>query len=87
MSRAARRKSRLQPATSPRSPREAPRVPVARRHPQLAAVATCLFLSGTANNITPISAVDGRPVGSGTPGPITARLREALDARLYGRSG
>lgn len=43
-----------------------------------------LFLCGTANNVTPIIAVDGRPVGSGSPGPLTARLRDALDARLYG---
>jgi D-alanine transaminase len=44
-----------------------------------------LFLCGTANNVTPIVSLDGRPVGSGTPGPLTARLRDALDARLYGR--
>ncbi|HEX8106589.1 MAG TPA: D-amino-acid transaminase [Kofleriaceae bacterium] len=44
-----------------------------------------LFLCGTANNVTPIISLDGRPVGAGTPGPLTAQLREALDARLYGR--
>jgi len=43
-----------------------------------------LFLCGTANNVTPIVSVDGRPIGAGTPGPITAQLRDALDARLYG---
>jgi len=43
-----------------------------------------LFLCGTANNITPIVSLDGRPVGTGAPGPLTARLREALDARIYG---
>jgi branched-chain amino acid aminotransferase len=43
-----------------------------------------VFLCGTANNVTPIVTVDGRPIGSGTPGPITAQLRDALDARLYG---
>lgn len=45
-----------------------------------------LLLCGTTNNVTPIIAVDGHPVAAGTPGPITARLRDALDARLYGRS-
>ena len=44
-----------------------------------------LFLCGTANNVTPIVSVDGRPIGTGSPGPITAQLRDALDARLYGR--
>ncbi|HEY0476858.1 MAG TPA: D-amino-acid transaminase [Kofleriaceae bacterium] len=47
--------------------------------------ATEVFLCGTANNVTPIITVDGRPVGSGAPGPLTARVRDALDARLYGR--
>ena len=47
--------------------------------------ATEVFLCGTANNVTPIITVDGRPVGSGAPGPLTARIRDALDARLYGR--
>jgi len=42
-----------------------------------------LFLCGTANNVTPIVSVDGRPIGTGTAGPITAQLRDALDARLY----
>jgi D-alanine transaminase len=44
-----------------------------------------LFLCGTANNVTPIVSVDDRPIGSGIPGPITGQLRDALDARLYGR--
>jgi hypothetical protein len=26
-------------------------------------------------------------VGSGTPGPLAARLCDALDARIYGRAG
>lgn len=43
-----------------------------------------VFLCGTANDVTPIVSIDGRPVGPGTPGPITAQLGEALDARLHG---
>ena len=44
-----------------------------------------VFLCGTANDVTPIVAVDGRAVGTGAPGPLTAQLRDALAARLYGR--
>jgi D-alanine transaminase len=43
-----------------------------------------LFLCGTANNVTPLIALDGNPVGTGTPGPLTAELRAALDHRIYG---
>ena len=32
------------------------------------------FLTGTAAEIIPVVEIDGRPIGSGTPGPITARL-------------
>jgi branched-chain amino acid aminotransferase len=34
-----------------------------------------LFMCGTAAEITPIRSVDGKPVGTGKPGPITARLQ------------
>ncbi len=44
-----------------------------------------LFLCGTANNVTPIVSLDGRPVGAGAPGPRTTQLRDALDVQLYGR--
>jgi branched-subunit amino acid aminotransferase/4-amino-4-deoxychorismate lyase len=30
----------------------------------------------------PVVAIDGKPVGSGRPGPITMRLYEALAQRL-----
>ncbi|HEX7844085.1 MAG TPA: aminotransferase class IV [Kofleriaceae bacterium] len=65
------------------------RLPVKEQAVTLAELARAeeLFLCGTINNITPLISVDGRPVGTGTPGPITAQLREAFDARLYGRSG
>jgi branched-chain amino acid aminotransferase len=33
------------------------------------------FLSSTAGGIMPVSKVDGRPLGSGRPGPLTTRLR------------
>ena len=34
-----------------------------------------LFMCGTAAEITPIRSVDGKPVGNGKPGPITARMQ------------
>jgi D-alanine transaminase len=42
-----------------------------------------LFLCGTSTDIIPVIALDGAPVAAGIPGPVTVRLREALDARLY----
>ena len=34
------------------------------------------FLSTSGGGVLPVTRVDGRPVGSGSPGPITHRLRE-----------
>ena len=34
------------------------------------------FLTGTAAEIVPVAALDGRPIGTGKPGPITRQLRE-----------
>jgi branched-chain amino acid aminotransferase len=34
------------------------------------------FLTGTAAEVVPVVKVDGRPVGTGKPGPITRQLRE-----------
>jgi branched-chain amino acid aminotransferase len=36
------------------------------------------FLTSTVREILPIRAVDGRPVGSGRPGPLTERVRAAF---------
>lgn len=41
-------------------------------------VADECFLTGTACEIMPVVEVDGRPVGSGRPGPVTARLTAAF---------
>jgi len=35
------------------------------------------FLTGTAAEIIPVSNVDGRPIGTGSPGPLTLKLVEA----------
>jgi D-alanine transaminase len=37
-----------------------------------------LFLAGTTAEITPVVAVDGRVVGTGTPGPVTRQLQRAF---------
>lgn len=49
-------------------------------------VADEVFFTGTAAEVTPIREVDGRRVGSGTRGPITARLQERYFDVVYGRS-
>ena len=40
------------------------------------------FLTGTTRDVTPIVAVDDRPIGSGRPGPVTTKLLEAFRARI-----
>ena len=35
-----------------------------------------VFLTGTSAGVWPVESVDGKPVGSGAPGPVTQRLRE-----------
>lgn len=43
------------------------------------------FLTGTAAEVVAVTSVDGRPIGTGKPGPITQRLLEAF--REFIRSG
>jgi branched-chain amino acid aminotransferase len=43
-----------------------------------------LFICGTAAEITPVRAIDRKPVGSGTRGPITARLQAEFRALVSG---
>jgi D-alanine transaminase len=45
-----------------------------------------LFVCGTTTDVQPIVELDGKPIGNGKPGQVTARLREALAGRLYGKS-
>lgn len=40
------------------------------------------FLTGTTSDVMPVVAIDGKPVGTGHPGPVTMRLYEALARRL-----
>jgi D-alanine transaminase len=38
-----------------------------------------ILLSAAVREVQPVTSVDGRPVGTGTPGPIWRRIREAFD--------
>jgi branched-chain amino acid aminotransferase len=44
-----------------------------------------LFLTGTAAQITAITRVDFRPIGTGIMGPITSKLREIFAEVIYGQ--
>jgi branched-chain amino acid aminotransferase len=44
------------------------------------------FVTGTMGGLAPVVAVDGRPIGDGTPGPVTKRLTE-LYAGLTATTG
>lgn len=44
-----------------------------------------LFVCGTTTDVQAIVTLDGRPIAGGVVGPITATLRDALAARLYGQ--
>jgi branched-chain amino acid aminotransferase len=43
-----------------------------------------VFLTGTAAEITPVREVDGRRVGTGSPGPITKDLQQTFSAIVRG---
>jgi branched-chain amino acid aminotransferase len=45
-----------------------------------------LFVTGTMGGLTPVLELDGRPIGTGKPGPVTARLA-VLFAELTATSG
>jgi branched-chain amino acid aminotransferase len=43
-----------------------------------------VFFTGTAAEITPVRSVDGIPVGTGKPGPLTRQVQEAFFAEVKG---
>jgi branched-chain amino acid aminotransferase len=45
------------------------------------------FLTGTATGVKAVASVDHRPMTAGAPGPITARMSEALAAVMTGVDG
>ena len=42
------------------------------------------FLTGTAAEVVPVSSVDDRLIGNGTPGPITTKIQEMYFATVRG---
>ena len=44
-----------------------------------------LFFTGTAAEITPIRDIDGRLIGSGKRGPITARIQDTFFNAVKGK--
>ncbi|MEH6786317.1 MAG: aminotransferase class IV [Paracoccus sp. (in: a-proteobacteria)] len=40
------------------------------------------FVTGTLGGITPVSSIDGRAIGSGKPGPMTARMNDLYQAYI-----
>jgi branched-chain amino acid aminotransferase len=47
-------------------------------------VADECFLTGSAAEVIPVTSIDGRPIGTGNPGPITRRLMEAFHRLVRG---
>ncbi len=45
-----------------------------------------VFMTGTAAEITPVRSVDRKPVGNGTPGPLTRALQQAFFGLFDGRT-
>ncbi|MFJ1643383.1 MULTISPECIES: branched-chain amino acid transaminase [unclassified Streptomyces] len=45
-----------------------------------------IFLTGTGCEIVPVTALDGRPVGAGAPGPLTKALMIAYDQSVRGQN-
>jgi branched-chain amino acid aminotransferase len=61
--------------------REAGRSPEERAVPISAlAAAEELFVTSTAREVLPVTRLDGRPVGTGRPGPVTIALHQAFRA-------
>ena len=49
-------------------------------------IADEVFFVGTGAEVTPVVSLDDRPIGDGTPGPITRRLQSAYFDAVHGRS-
>ncbi|HET9173791.1 MAG TPA: branched-chain amino acid transaminase [Candidatus Saccharimonadales bacterium] len=45
-----------------------------------------IFLCGSSARITPVLSIDKRPIGDGTPGPVTTKLQAAYHAASYGQN-
>lgn len=60
------------------------KLPLELRHLTVAELpqTTELFLTGTTSEVLPIVRLDGKAVGTGTPGPMTKSLQQAFAAKL-----
>jgi branched-subunit amino acid aminotransferase/4-amino-4-deoxychorismate lyase len=41
------------------------------------------FITSTTRELSPVTHIDGRPVGNGKPGPVTHKLLEAYRRRAH----
>ena len=57
---------------------------VGQMHLEELEVADEAFFTGTAAEVTPIAALDRKPIGNGQPGPITLELQRAFFAATSG---
>jgi branched-chain amino acid aminotransferase len=62
-------------------------IPVVERQIDRTEIYLCdeFFMTGTAAQVTAVTKVDHRSIGSGTMGPITNKLRHLFDEVVYGR--
>ncbi|MBN1147795.1 MAG: branched-chain amino acid transaminase [Anaerolineales bacterium] len=67
--------------------REEVGIPVIERQIDRTEVYLCdeFFMTGTAAQVTAVTRVDHRPLGSGEMGPITTKLRRVFEQVVYGR--
>jgi branched-chain amino acid aminotransferase group I len=63
-------------------------IPLKERNLSLSEIYTAdeMFVTGTMGEVTPVLEVDGRAIGTGAPGPLTARLQQ-LHARWVRENG
>lgn len=41
-----------------------------------------VFITGTTSEVTPVTEIDGIPVGKGIPGPVTRKIQQAFEAAI-----
>ena len=46
-----------------------------------------IFISSTTSELIPIVTLDGKPVGSGVPGPVAKTMLEAFQSRIQQEIG
>ena len=63
-------------------------IPVRERTLRLAEIQTAdeIFITSTTREVLPVTTLDGRPVGAGTPGPITRALADAFRRKARSRA-